>query len=74
VRRADRLVLQRDWAKGTLLVHDGSNTMWYAIVLLAPALDRAWLVVTNCGSDSAVGACEQLLIRLTERSRGSINP
>jgi len=67
------LVLQRDWAKGNLLVHDGSNTMWYAIALLAPALDRAWLVVTNCGSESAVQACEQLLQHLTGIERGRPN-
>ena len=58
-------VAQPEWAKGTLLIHAGSNSMWYAIAAVAPGLDRAWLIVANCGSEQARNACEQLLRRLT---------
>ncbi|MEJ5293760.1 MAG: serine hydrolase domain-containing protein [Fimbriimonadales bacterium] len=56
--------VSRSWAKGQVLMHAGSNTMWYALAVLAPALDRGWLIVTNCGSDAAQQACEQLLREL----------
>ncbi|MCL6531685.1 MAG: beta-lactamase family protein [Armatimonadetes bacterium] len=58
------VVVSRPWAKGQVLMHAGSNTMWYALAVLAPALDRGWLIVTNCGSDAAQQACEQLLREL----------
>ena len=35
------------WAKGKVLTHNGSNGIWYATVMVAPALDRVWVVVTN---------------------------
>jgi CubicO group peptidase (beta-lactamase class C family) len=34
------------WAKGKVLTHNGSNGIWYATVV-APGLDRAFVVVTN---------------------------
>ena len=33
--------------EGTVLVHSGSNTMWYATVVIAPEEDRAYLAVLN---------------------------
>ncbi|MBU8914004.1 MAG: beta-lactamase family protein [Spirochaetales bacterium] len=35
------------WAKGYALLHSGSNGMWYSSVIVAPELDRAYVVVTN---------------------------
>ncbi|MDD9942425.1 MAG: hypothetical protein OXU20_15410 [Myxococcales bacterium] len=56
------LVLERPWAKGTALAHDGSNTMFYATAWLAPELGRAYVAVTNqgdaaapVGTDAAIG-------------------
>jgi CubicO group peptidase (beta-lactamase class C family) len=46
------VVLKRGWAGGTTLMHNGSNTMWYAVMWLAPekgcddaasAMIRKWL-------------------------------
>jgi CubicO group peptidase (beta-lactamase class C family) len=35
------------WAKGRAYSHNGSDGMWYASVVVAPALDRAYLMVIN---------------------------
>ena len=35
------------WAKGYALLHSGSNGMWYSSVIVAPEMDRAYVVVTN---------------------------
>lgn len=35
------------WANGQTLLHSGSNGLWYASVVVAPGLDRAYVVITN---------------------------
>lgn len=57
------LVTERDWAGGRVLYHNGSNTLNFALVWMAPQRDFALLVVTNQGgelafrgTDEAVGA------------------
>lgn len=56
------LVTQRTWAGGTVLVHDGTNTTFYSIAWLAPAIDAGFFGVTNvadtrgpAGMDEAIG-------------------
>jgi D-alanyl-D-alanine carboxypeptidase len=46
-------VTSRPWAGGTVFTHTGSNTMNFAVVWAAPAIDRAFLVVTNRGDAAA---------------------
>jgi len=41
------------WAAGPALTHAGSNTMWYAVLWLAPANDFAVLVACNQANDNA---------------------
>src|SRR6185312_6540862 len=41
------------WAGGRALTHAGSNTMWFAVVWLAPAKDFAVLVACNQVNDKA---------------------
>ena len=41
------------WAEGPALAHDGSNTMWYATIWVAPGVQRAYLVATNAAPASA---------------------
>jgi len=31
----------------TLLLHEGSNGAWYTVIMIAPKLGRAWVMVTN---------------------------
>jgi CubicO group peptidase (beta-lactamase class C family) len=37
------------WAKGPLLVHDGSNTLWHAAAQVAPGRGLALVAVANSG-------------------------
>jgi CubicO group peptidase (beta-lactamase class C family) len=64
-------VLQRSWARGAgesarglVLHHAGSNTMWYCIALLAPERDVAVLIACNRGGDAAARACDQVAAAL----------
>jgi len=59
-------VSKRDWGGGTVFNHAGSNTMWYAVVWIAPKKDSAVLVACNQGGSEAAKACDEaasLLIR-----------
>ena len=51
----------REWAggDGTMLWHNGSNTMWYCLVRLAPARGFATLVTTNRYGPAARNAAEK---------------
>ncbi len=52
------VVVERDWAGGTALMHTGTNTLWYAVIWLAPARDAGFLAATNCGPESGFRACD----------------
>lgn len=45
------------WAAGRILAHDGSNRHWYAVILIAPQRDIAFLVAMNAGDSAAEEAC-----------------
>lgn len=47
------VAVQRPWAGGTALTHGGSNTMWKAVVWMAPERGFAVLVTTNQGGAAA---------------------
>ena len=57
-------VTKRPWGKGTVLMHSGSNTMWYALVWVAPGIDRAFLVATNSRDDNSHPICDQMIGKL----------
>lgn len=59
-------VVQRPWAKGTTLTHSGSNTMWFAVVWVAPELDRAFIVATNSSSKKTPKICDKMIGKLIE--------
>jgi CubicO group peptidase (beta-lactamase class C family) len=52
------VVLKRGWAGGNALMHNGSNTMWYVVMWLAPAKKFSVVVGTNIGGDAAARACD----------------
>ncbi|HEV8378664.1 MAG TPA: serine hydrolase domain-containing protein [Tepidisphaeraceae bacterium] len=52
-------VHNRGWAKGPVLSHMGSNTMWLAVVSASPQENRAILVMCNQGGDKAQRACDE---------------
>ncbi len=67
-------VAEREWARGAALTHNGSNTLWYHTVWVAPMRDIAIAVATNVAGnhtaevvDGAVG----MILRRFEASVGS---
>jgi CubicO group peptidase (beta-lactamase class C family) len=51
-------VAEYPWANGITFNHSGSNEIWYASVLVAPKLDRAFVVATNsCDFSSTPNVC-----------------
>ena len=58
-------VAEHDWAKGITLNHNGSNEIWYAVVLVTPKLDRAFMVATNsCDFSSTPNLCREIMNKL----------
>jgi CubicO group peptidase (beta-lactamase class C family) len=52
-------VLNR-WAGGRALWHNGSNTMWYIAMWLAPEKDFSVIVATNIRTDDTPKACDDM--------------
>jgi CubicO group peptidase (beta-lactamase class C family) len=57
------LIVDRPWAKGTsgegkAHTHTGSNTMWFAVVWMAPAKDFAVMAATNTAGESGGAGCD----------------
>ncbi len=50
--------LKRDWAGGPVLWHNGSNTMWYIVMWLAPEKNFCVIAATNVAGDDAEKACD----------------
>jgi CubicO group peptidase (beta-lactamase class C family) len=55
----------RPWARGEggqglALTHAGSNTLWYAVVWMAPERDFAVLITANQGGATAARACDEV--------------
>ena len=53
--------VERDWAGGPVLLHNGSNTLWYALLMLLPARNTVLAFATN---DGAVKAAETAFVEL----------
>ena len=54
------VVLKRDWAGGPALMHNGSNTMWYVVMWLAPEKGFAVVVGTNIAGRDAGQGCDEV--------------
>lgn len=54
------ITVERPWAGGTALMHNGSNSMWFAVMWLAPEKDFAVLTATNVGGEKAETACDDV--------------
>ena len=67
-------VAEHAWAKGITLIHNGSNEIWYAAVLVTPELDRAFVVATNsCDFGSTPGICTKIMNKLIRMELNSGN-
>ncbi len=70
---------ERDWARGPVLTHNGSNTMWFCVTWIAPEADFAVLVATNQGGDKAAKGCDEAAwaiiqdqLRASKEPRGDV--
>ena len=54
------VVLKRGWAGGTALMHNGSNTMWYVVMWLAPKKNFAVIAATNIAGPDAEKGCDEV--------------
>jgi CubicO group peptidase (beta-lactamase class C family) len=52
------VIMERDWAHGRTLFHNGSNTMFFAVIWAAPNRNCAIVVATNMGSSKGEDACD----------------
>lgn len=57
----------KPWAKGPRLGHEGSNTMWHAVAIVAPARGVAIIAVSNAFPSGEVGAARTLVDQLQQR-------
>lgn len=64
------MVLKRPWANGRALMHNGSNTMFYVVVWMAPDKNCAVIVATNVGVDDAFEGCDEAAGKLINQYFG----
>jgi CubicO group peptidase (beta-lactamase class C family) len=59
--------LERGWAGGRALWHNGSNGSWYAVIWLAPAKNFAVITVTNTGAGNANDGCDAVAAAMIKK-------
>jgi CubicO group peptidase (beta-lactamase class C family) len=64
------MVLKRSWANGRALMHNGSNTMFYVVVWMAPEKNCAVIVASNIGVDEAFEGCDEAAAKLIDQYFG----
>jgi len=61
------VILKRGWAGGRTLWHNGSNTMWYIVMWLAPEKDFCVIAATNVAGDDAEKACDDAAVAMIHK-------
>jgi hypothetical protein len=56
-----------DSPKGPILIHSGSNTLWYATALVAPQPHFTFAITTNKFDDKLENELGRLLVRFEEK-------
>lgn len=64
-------VLKRPWAGGRVLTHNGSNTMNFAVIWVAPELDFAVAAATNVFGADAEKGCDEAVGALIQKWKAS---
>lgn len=54
------IVPEKPWSRGPILAHEGSNTLWHEVVLIAPGRGAAIIAATNAGPEASKGAAIKL--------------
>lgn len=65
------VVTERDWGGGRVLWHNGSNTLNYAVVWMAPKRNLAFMAATNIGSELAAVGADQAVGRALDSMQAS---
>jgi hypothetical protein len=52
------IVAQRNWGGGDVLMHTGSNSMWYCAMWVSPGKNSAFVAATNIASDHSDDGCD----------------
>jgi CubicO group peptidase (beta-lactamase class C family) len=60
-------VTEREWAHGRALTHAGSNTMFYAVMWLAPKRKFAVVTACNLGTEETFWQCDQVISRIVKK-------
>ncbi|MBI5394879.1 MAG: beta-lactamase family protein [Verrucomicrobia bacterium] len=61
------IVCKRGWAGGEALTHNGSNTMFYTVMWLAPRKQFAILIATNIGGKGVPEGCDRVAAALVRK-------
>lgn len=61
------VVAPRPWAGGNALTHAGTNTMFYAVMWIAPAKEAAFVAATNSPGAPAEKACDEAVAAMIAR-------
>lgn len=60
-------VTDRDWARGKALSHAGSNTMFFAVIWIAPERDFAAVAMCNYAEKEGARKCDEAISHLIEK-------
>lgn len=61
------VVLKRGWAGDQALMHNGSNTMWYLVMWLAPEKNFAVIAATNIAGVDADKGCDEVASAMIQK-------
>ena len=62
---------ERAWANGEVLTHNGTNTMWFCAVWMAPTKGFAVMAACNQGGKTAEKAVDEAALTLIQIQTGS---
>ncbi len=65
------VLYERDWAGGSVISHNGSNTLWYALLMLLPVRNTVLAFVTN---DGAIETADSAFVELAAELAGELAP
>lgn len=57
-------LVERDWGKGVVFTHSGSNTLNYSVAWLAPKINTAFYGVSNSGEDEVYNELDKKIAEL----------
>ena len=59
--------MKRRWSGGTALMHNGENTMFYAVMWLGPGENTCFVAACNADGYEAEAACDEAITKLINR-------